>query len=48
MSKAFRTPALAAVLLSATTLAGCATYKPPEITFDASVPPLPRSIRRKP
>ena len=41
MSKAFRTPALAAVLLSATALAGCSTFKPPEISYDASVPPLP-------
>ncbi|HJO65953.1 MAG TPA: P-type conjugative transfer protein TrbG [Sphingomonas sanguinis] len=34
--------AIAAALLSATTLAGCATMeKPPAITYDASVPPLP-------
>lgn len=36
-----KTPAIAAFLLSASTLAGCATYKPPQIGYDASVPPLP-------
>ncbi len=36
-----RKSAIAAVLLSATMLAGCATYKPPEISYDADVPPLP-------
>ena len=41
MSKAFHKPALAAVMLSATALAGCATYKPPQISYDANVPPLP-------
>lgn len=41
MSPAFRKPALAIVLLSASMLAGCATHKPPEISYDASVPPLP-------
>src|SRR6185437_15197001 len=41
MSKAFRKPAFAVVLLSATALAGCATYKPPQISYDANVPPLP-------
>ncbi len=35
------TPAVAAVLLSATMLVGCATYKPPQISYDANVPPLP-------
>jgi type IV secretion system protein VirB9 len=35
------TPAVAAILLSATMLAGCATYKPPQISYDANVPPLP-------
>ena len=35
------TPAVAAILLSATMLAGCATYKPPQISYDADVPPLP-------
>lgn len=35
-------PAIAAALLSATMLAGCATMKkPPEISYDSSVPPLP-------
>lgn len=38
---AFRKSAIAAVLLSATMLAGCATFKPPEISYDESVPPLP-------
>jgi type IV secretion system protein VirB9 len=34
--------AIAAAMLSATTLAGCATMeKPPAIAYDASVPPLP-------
>ena len=37
----FRKSAIAAVLLSATMLAGCATYKPPQISYDADVPPLP-------
>ena len=41
MKAIIHTPALAAVLLSATMLAGCATYKPPQIGYDASVPPLP-------
>ncbi|OZB11190.1 MAG: P-type conjugative transfer protein TrbG [Rhizobiales bacterium 39-66-18] len=41
MKPAFRKSAIAAVLLSATMLAGCATYKPPEISYDESVPPLP-------
>jgi type IV secretion system protein VirB9 len=41
MSTAFHKPAIAAVLLSATMLAGCATFKPPQIGYDASVPPLP-------
>lgn len=36
-----RKPAFAALLLSATVLAGCATYRPPEISYDSSVPPLP-------
>ncbi len=38
---AFRTSAVAVVFLSATMLAGCATFKPPEISYDESVPPLP-------
>lgn len=41
MRAAIPTPAVAAVLLSATMLAGCATYKPPQISYDANVPPLP-------
>ncbi|MFC5584883.1 P-type conjugative transfer protein TrbG [Nitratireductor kimnyeongensis] len=36
-----RTPAIAAVLLSATMLAGCATNRTPQFSYDASVPPLP-------
>ncbi len=37
----FRKSVIPAVLLSATMLAGCATNRPPEISYDASVPPLP-------
>ncbi len=40
-SPAFRTSALAMMLLSATMLAGCATFKPPTISYDNDVPPLP-------
>ena len=40
-SAALRKSALAMVLLSATMLAGCATFKPPEISYDSDVPPLP-------
>lgn len=40
-SPSFRKSALALALLSATTLAGCATYKPPQISYDNDVPPLP-------
>ncbi|MGV6876257.1 P-type conjugative transfer protein TrbG [Pseudochelatococcus sp. B33] len=36
-----RKPVFAALLLSGLSLAGCATYKPPEISYDADVPPLP-------
>ena len=36
----FRKSAIAALLFSASALAGCAS-KPPEITYDSSVPPLP-------
>jgi P-type conjugative transfer protein TrbG len=36
----FRKSTIAALLLSASVLAGCAS-KPPEITYDSSVPPLP-------
>ena len=38
---AFRKHALALVLLSATALAGCATTKPPQISYDDNVPSLP-------
>jgi len=41
MRSTFRTPAAIALLLFASALAGCATFKPPEINYDASVPPLP-------
>jgi len=38
----FRSPAFVALFLSASALAGCATaQKPPEISYDAEVPPLP-------
>jgi len=37
----FRKPALAALLLSATMLAGCATNRVPQFSYDDSVPPLP-------
>jgi P-type conjugative transfer protein TrbG len=40
-SPAFRKSALAAMLLSATMLAGCSTFKPPSISYDSDVPPLP-------
>lgn len=36
-----RKSALAIVLLSATMLAGCATNRPPQISYDSDVPPLP-------
>ncbi|MBG6200173.1 type IV secretion system protein VirB9 [Labrenzia sp. EL_13] len=38
---AFRNAASAALLLCATALAGCAAYTPPQISYDANVPPLP-------
>ncbi|CAM5472928.1 P-type conjugative transfer protein TrbG [Mesorhizobium sp. UC74_2] len=42
MSPSIRTFAVPALLLSATMLAGCASMtKPPAISYDASVPPLP-------
>jgi type IV secretion system protein TrbG len=41
MKTIIRTPTIATVLLSATMLAGCATYKPPQFSYDADVPPLP-------
>ncbi|MGX1199377.1 P-type conjugative transfer protein TrbG [Parvibaculum sp. MBR-TMA-1.3b-4.2] len=37
----FRKTALPFVLISASALAGCATYRPPQIRYDDSVPPLP-------
>ena len=37
----FRKPSLAALLLSATMLAGCATNKAPQFSYDADVPSLP-------
>lgn len=40
-SPAFRKSGLAALLLSATMLAGCATNRTPQFTYDADVPPLP-------
>lgn len=40
-STSLRNSTFAALLLSASVLAGCATNKPPEISYDASVPPLP-------
>ena len=40
-SPAFRKSALAMMLLSATMLTGCATFKPPTISYDSDVPPLP-------
>ncbi|NDV89072.1 P-type conjugative transfer protein TrbG [Aurantimonas aggregata] len=36
-----RKPSLVALLLSATVLAGCATTKTPQFSYDATVPPLP-------
>lgn len=38
---AFRKSALALALLSASALAGCATFKPPQISYDDNVPSLP-------
>ena len=37
----FRKPAFAALLLSATMLAGCATNRTPQFSYDSDVPPLP-------
>ncbi len=37
----FSRSGLAIVLLSATVLAGCATNRPPQISYDSDVPPLP-------
>ena len=36
-----RKSATVLALISASALAGCATYRPPEISYDSSVPPLP-------
>ncbi|UHD45235.1 P-type conjugative transfer protein TrbG [Aureimonas altamirensis] len=41
VSPAFRKPAFAALLLSATALAGCATNRTPQFSYDADVPSLP-------
>ena len=41
MNPVIRKTAVMAVFFSATALAGCATYRPPQISYDASVPPLP-------
>jgi len=41
MNRTIHKPAAIALLLTASTLAGCATNRPPEISYDASVPPLP-------
>uniref|UniRef100_Q11FX1 Conjugal transfer protein TrbG/VirB9/CagX n=1 Tax=Chelativorans sp. (strain BNC1) TaxID=266779 RepID=Q11FX1_CHESB len=41
MTADFRKGAIAATLVSATMLAGCATKRPPQMSFDADVPPLP-------
>ena len=38
---ALRRALLPALLLGTSALAGCATYIPPEISYDAEVPPLP-------
>ena len=38
---AFRKSGIALVLLSVSALAGCATNRPPQISYDADVPPLP-------
>ena len=41
MIPAIRKSTAVLMLLSASALGGCATFKPPEISYDASVPPLP-------
>lgn len=38
---AFRKSAIPAALLSATLLSACATQRPPQISYDSDVPPLP-------
>ncbi|WP_121061998.1 P-type conjugative transfer protein TrbG [Chachezhania antarctica] len=40
-SSSVRTPTLVALLLSASVLAGCASNRVPEFSYDESVPPLP-------
>jgi len=37
----FRTSGSALLLISGLALAGCATNRPPQISYDAEVPPLP-------
>src|SRR3546814_13632752 len=39
MARMLRRTALPVLLATATALAGCATVKPPEISYDSSVPP---------
>lgn len=41
MTRTIRTSTAAALLLSATMLAGCATNRTPQFSYDADVPPLP-------
>lgn len=41
MNPAFRKSTIPALLLSASMLAGCASTKPPQISYDTNVPPLP-------
>ncbi|PJR91744.1 P-type conjugative transfer protein TrbG [Ochrobactrum sp. 695/2009] len=41
MIPAIRQSAAVLMLLSASALGGCATFKPPEISYDVTVPPLP-------
>ena len=41
MTRTIRRLAAAALLLSATMLAGCATNRTPQFSYDADVPPLP-------
>jgi len=38
---AFRKSAIPAAVLSATLLSACATHRPPQISYDSDVPPLP-------
>ncbi|MFC7706270.1 P-type conjugative transfer protein TrbG [Plastorhodobacter daqingensis] len=41
MIRRIRTPAVATLLLSASLLAGCATNRPPQFSYDGEIPPLP-------